>query len=131
MFIFRTGLNELNKMQFVAAKQMWMHLKDNDMRLLKYWIEAYLSNVGALYLGYKDKKGMIREPIECLKLRDIPKVVEMFIDKFVYFVNRKKNVSEMLLESRKLYNVPTRSFSKNRSGNVRRELFGYRMQASF
>lgn len=77
-------------MQFVAAKQMWMHLKDNDMRLLKYWIEAYLSNVGALYLGYKDKKGMIREPIECLKLRDIPKVVEMFIDKFVYFVNRKK-----------------------------------------
>lgn len=90
MFIFRTGLNELNKMHFVAAKQMWMHLKDNDMRLLKYWIEAYLSNVGALYFGYKDKKGMIREPIECLKLRDIPKVVEMFIDKFVYFVNRKK-----------------------------------------
>lgn len=53
---------------------MWRSLKDNNLKLLKYWLLAYLSNINDLYLAYKEPNAMVREPIEHLKVCDIPKV---------------------------------------------------------
>lgn len=56
------------------TKQMWLHLKNHDLKYLNYWIQGYLANVEDLYVAYKDKNGVVREPIEHLKVSNIPKV---------------------------------------------------------
>ncbi|XP_075148338.1 uncharacterized protein LOC142222207 isoform X2 [Haematobia irritans] len=67
------NLQTLNRQRFVAVKQLWAKMKDNELRLLKFWLQGYLSNIKDLYIAYKDSDGVVREPMEHIHLRDIPK----------------------------------------------------------
>ncbi|XP_075148330.1 uncharacterized protein LOC142222201 [Haematobia irritans] len=66
-------LRTLNNQRFVAVKQMWAEMKGNEQRLLKYWLQGYLSNIKDLFIAYKDSDGIVREPMEHFRLCDIPK----------------------------------------------------------
>ncbi|XP_061398637.1 decapping and exoribonuclease protein-like [Musca vetustissima] len=69
----RNDLNQLNKVEFISTKQVWSNMRDKSLKLLKYWLQTYLSNVRELYIAYKDTNAMVRDPIECRKTCDIPK----------------------------------------------------------
>ncbi|XP_013116405.2 uncharacterized protein LOC106093793 [Stomoxys calcitrans] len=66
-------LETLNGQRFVAVKQMLSELRNDDLKLLKYWLQGYLSNIKEIYIAYKDSDGIVREPLEYQKLSDIPK----------------------------------------------------------
>ncbi|XP_037816076.1 decapping nuclease DXO homolog [Lucilia sericata] len=63
----------LNDCRFVFTKQMWKTIKNKDNKYLKYWLQSYLANVKDIYVGYKNKNGIIEEPIENITARNLPK----------------------------------------------------------
>lgn len=65
----------------VSIKQMWINIKDKDEKYLKFWLQAYLSNVQQIYLAIKDTNAMVTSPIQCLHTCEIPKVTLHFLFK--------------------------------------------------
>ncbi|XP_037808824.1 decapping nuclease DXO homolog [Lucilia sericata] len=63
----------LNDCRFVFTKQMWWSYKDQDTKYLRIWLQSYLANVQDLYIGYKNRHGIIEKPIEHNKAKDLPK----------------------------------------------------------
>ncbi|XP_073815681.1 uncharacterized protein [Musca autumnalis] len=68
----KNNLSELNNADFVSIKQMWSSIKNKNAKFLRYWLQAYLSNVKELYVAYKDSKGIVTTPLQCIQTRHLP-----------------------------------------------------------
>ncbi|XP_046806390.1 decapping nuclease DXO homolog [Lucilia cuprina] len=66
-------LEALNNCRFVFTKQMWKYIKYEEKKYLNYWLQSYLANVKDIYIGYKNKNGIIEEPIKNITTRNLPK----------------------------------------------------------
>ena len=58
---------------------MWKWLKSKDVKYLNYWLQAYLLNVKEIHIGYKNKDGIVDEPIELNYVRDLPTVNKLLL----------------------------------------------------
>uniref|UniRef100_A0A1L8EBH2 Decapping nuclease n=1 Tax=Haematobia irritans TaxID=7368 RepID=A0A1L8EBH2_HAEIR len=67
-------IDALDKCRFVFTKQLWKNLNPwvKQRKLLKFWIQSYLSNVDDLYVAYKNDDGNVTLPIEYIKVSTIP-----------------------------------------------------------
>uniref|UniRef100_A0A1I8NKF8 Decapping nuclease n=1 Tax=Musca domestica TaxID=7370 RepID=A0A1I8NKF8_MUSDO len=89
-------LKDLCMGSMVSIKQMWINIKDKEEKYLKYWLQAYLSNVQQIYLAIKDTNAMVTSPIQCLHTCEIPKmctswkpnICTTFLNNFLEHVER-------------------------------------------
>ncbi|TMW51784.1 hypothetical protein DOY81_003122 [Sarcophaga bullata] len=69
-------LEALDACRWVMAKQMWFSKKKDHLKMLDYWLQAYLSNATDLYFAYKDFKGFVQRPIVHKFVCELPKEYE-------------------------------------------------------
>ncbi|XP_065361455.1 uncharacterized protein LOC135955084 [Calliphora vicina] len=69
------NMDELNKCRFVLIKQMWNDLENEkqNRKFLRYLFMAHLIKVNDIFVGYKDKKGLVEHPLQHRIVSKLPK----------------------------------------------------------
>lgn len=66
-------MGALDACRWVMAKQMWFTKRKDPLKMLDYWLQAYLGNATDLYFAYKDFKGFVQQNIVHKFVCDLPK----------------------------------------------------------
>lgn len=67
-------MSELNKCRFVMVKQMYKTHPNKDKEFLHYFYHAYITAVKDIFVAFKDKFGIVNEPLEHKIVGEFPKV---------------------------------------------------------
>ncbi|XP_067628670.1 decapping and exoribonuclease protein Rai1-like [Eurosta solidaginis] len=70
------NLDEVSKCKFIQTKLMWTDQNKsmiNNSKCMQWWAQSYLANTHDICIGLKDKDGVLRTPVQVVKVKDLPK----------------------------------------------------------
>ncbi|XP_049305392.1 uncharacterized protein LOC125776565 [Bactrocera dorsalis] len=70
------NMENINELQFISTRLLWNSDRSNfwkNPKCVNWWATLYLAKTSDLCVGFKDKDGVIRTPLQRKPVKDLPK----------------------------------------------------------